>query len=264
MADVSGVLDQHLDQSSDRAAFRQIADHIRTAVERERLTEGEKIPSEAALMDHYGVARMTVRSALQQLQTEGLIVSEHGRGVFVRNRPPVKRLASDRFARRHRQRGKAAFLVEAEGAEIKAEVDSISIYEIPSPAEVAELLQLSPGEPVLMRFRRYLHERRPVETATSYLPAHLVRETKIVEPNPGPGGIYARLEDMGHELDHFIENTTARMPSPDEAKTLQLKRGVPVFHLVRTAFTVDGRPVEVCDTVMASDAFQLSYELPAR
>ena len=38
---------------------------------------------------------------------------------------------------------------------------------------------------------------------------------------------------------------------------------VPVFHLVRTAFDVDGRAVEVCDTVMAADAFLLSYELPA-
>jgi GntR family transcriptional regulator len=44
---------------------------------------------------------------------------------------------------------------------------------------------------------------------------------------------------------------------------LALRPGVPVFHLVRTAYDIDGRAVEVCDTVMAADAYQLSYELPA-
>jgi GntR family transcriptional regulator len=54
-------------------------------------------------MAHYGVARMTARNALRLLQDEGLITAEHGRGVYVRARPPVRRLASDRFAQRHRK-----------------------------------------------------------------------------------------------------------------------------------------------------------------
>ena len=53
------------------------------------------------------------------------------------------------------------------------------------------------------------------------------------------------------------------MPTPDEAKALSLRPGVPVFRLIRTAYDMDGRAVEVCDTVMAADAYQLSYELPA-
>ena len=64
-------------------------------------------------MEHYGVARMTIRNALRVLQDEGLVTAEHGRGVYVRARPPVRRLASDRFAQRHRKEGKAAFSVEA-------------------------------------------------------------------------------------------------------------------------------------------------------
>ncbi len=53
------------------------------------------------------------------------------------------------------------------------------------------------------------------------------------------------------------------MPVPDEARALLLAPGVPVFHLVRTAYDTDDRPVEVCDTVMAADAYVLSYQLPA-
>ncbi|MFT9477035.1 GntR family transcriptional regulator [Streptomyces sp. OE57] len=250
-----------LDPTSDRAVFRQIADALREAIDKGRFREGDKLPSETELVEHFGVSRMTVRNALSLLQQEGLAVSEHGKGVFVRPRPPVRRLASDRFARRHRDQGKAAFTVEAEAAGSRPEVDSLEVKEErPSPDISARL-----GSPrkVLARRRRYLLDGRPVEFATSYLPLDLARNTPIAQPNPGPGGIYARLEEMGHRLDHFDEEIRARMPSPAEVRTLQLASGVPVIHLVRTAYDSEGRAVEVCDTVMAADAYVLAYQLPA-
>ncbi|MFD8332032.1 GntR family transcriptional regulator [Streptomyces solisilvae] len=250
-----------LDPTSDRAVFRQIADALREAIDKGRFREGDKLPSETELVDHFGVSRMTVRNALSLLQQEGLAVSEHGKGVFVRPRPPVRRLASDRFARRHRDQGKAAFTVEAEAAGSRPEVDNLEVKEErPSPDISARL-----GSPrkVLARRRRYLLDGRPVEFATSYLPLDLARNTPIAQPNPGPGGIYARLEEMGHRLDHFDEEIRARMPSPAEVRTLQLASGVPVIHLVRTAYDREGRAVEVCDTVMAADAYVLAYQLPA-
>jgi len=128
---------------------------------------------------------------------------------------------------------------------------------------VADRLGLADDTEVVVRSRRYLLDGKPVETAVSYIPADLARETPIAELNPGPGGIYARLEEQGHTLARFTEDVTARMPTPEEAKLLSLRPGVPVFRLVRTAYDVGGRGVEVCDTVMAADAYQLSYELPA-
>jgi GntR family transcriptional regulator len=256
-----GVRLGELDATSDRAIFRQIADQLRDAIQRGRLKEGERLPSEAQLIDHYGVARMTIRHAIQVLQGEGLVLAEHGRGVFVRPRPPVRRLASDRFARRHREQGKAAFLAEAEQAGSKPTVDSIVVREEQPPAGISA--RLGTTSKVLARHRRYLLDGRPVETATSYIPLDIARGTPIADLNPGPGGIYARLEDFGHRLDHFDEELRARMPSPDEAKALLLAPGVPVFHLVRTAYDTDARAVEVCDTIMAADAYVLSYRLSA-
>lgn len=250
-----------LDPTSDRAVFRQIADRLREAIDKGRFKEGDKLPSETELVEHFGVSRMTVRNALALLQQEGLAVSEHGKGVFVRPRPPVRRLASDRFARRHRDQGKSAFTVEAEAAGSRPEVDSLEVKEERPSQDIAARL----GSPrkVLARRRRYLLDGRPVEFAASYLPLDLARDTPIAQPNPGPGGIYARLEEMGHRLDHFDEEIRARMPSPAEVRTLHLASGVPVIHLIRTAFDAEGRAVEVCDTVMAADAYVLAYQLPA-
>jgi GntR family transcriptional regulator len=262
MAD-EAVLTSTIDPASDRPVYKQIADHLRTAIARGRLREGDQLPSEARLMSHYTVARMTIRNAIRLLQDEGLVTAEHGKGVYVRSRPPVRRLASDRFAQRHRKEGKAAFVAEAEQVGATPQVDMLQVGESQHSAEVADRLGIGDDDSVVVRSRRYLLDGKPVEMAVSYIPADLARDTPICDPNPGPGGIYARLEEQGHVLGRFTEDVTARMPTPEEVRLLNLPPGVPVFRLVRTAYDADNRPVEVCDTVMASDAYQLSYELPA-
>jgi GntR family transcriptional regulator len=253
-----------IDPTSDRPAYLQIADHLRAAIVKDELAPGAQLPSERELMASYGAARGTVRQAIAALRAQGLIDVQHGRGAFVRAQLPVRRLAHDRFARRHRKAGKAAYTAELEAEGRRPQVEVLAIGSAPATPEVARRLQLAEGAEVLVRRRRYLADGQPMELATSYLPWDLVADTPIAEPNPGPGGIYARLEDMGHRLKRFTEDVSARMPLPEEARALQLPAGVPVFVLVRTAYDSTDRPVEVCDTTMAADRYVLSYELPAR
>lgn len=253
-----------LDRSDDRAPYRQIADQLRAAIDRGDFGAGDKLPSEAVLMDHYDVARMTARQAIQELRSEGRVVAEQGRGVFVRMPAPVRRLASDRFARRHRDAGQAAFLADAEKAGVKPSVDEIEVGRELAPDAVWERLKLDDGAEVVARSRRYMVEGVPVEMAVSYLPVDLAEGTRIVEQDTGPGGIYARLEEAGHTLDRFTEEVTARMPTADERRRLRLGPGTPVLTVLRTAYDTDGRAVEVCDTVKAAPAYVLQYDFPAR
>ena len=153
MAD-SAVLTQAIDPVSDRAVYKQIADHLRAAMGRGSLREGEQLPSEAQLMEHYGVARMTIRNALRVLQDEGLVTAEHGRGVYVRARPPVRRLASDRFAQRHRKEGMAAFTVEAAQIGAAPKVDMLTVTQAQPPPEIADRLGLADDSDVVVRSRR--------------------------------------------------------------------------------------------------------------
>ena len=112
--------------------------------------------------------------------------------------------------------------------------------------------------------RRYLADGRPVETATSYIPAAFARGTKIEQIDTGPGGIYARLEEAGHTLNRFTEEVGARMPTPEERRALQLATGVPVLTVVRTAYDTNDVAVEVCDTVKVASAYLLEYDFSAR
>lgn len=252
-----------IDPSSDRSAYKQIADAIRDAVSSGELAPGAQVPSESELIQTFGVAQGTVRNALNLLKSEGLLRSEHGKGVFVRDRPPMRRKAYDRFLRSHRDAGKAAFTVDAEALGIKHDVEVFRVGPDVAPDEVADLLGLAHGSTVLVRSRRYMHGSTPMEIASSYIPWSIAEGTAMAEENTGPGGIYARIEDTGHRLGKFTEEVTARMPLPDESKALQLPSGTPVMRVLRTAYDVDGVAVEVCDTVMVADLFVLSYELPA-
>jgi DNA-binding GntR family transcriptional regulator len=67
-------------------AYRRIADDIRTRITSGELGPGDLLPTQMELQDQYGVARMTARQAISALVNEGLVTSQQGKGVVVRNR----------------------------------------------------------------------------------------------------------------------------------------------------------------------------------
>ena len=252
-----------VDPTSDRPVFRQVADLIRDDIRSGRLAPEDRLPSETELMNRFRAARGTVRQAIAVLRSEGLVRVAHGKGAFVRPRQPVRRLAHDRFARRHRDAGKAAFQAETDAAGHTPRVDVLDVRKDRCPDDLAPLLGVRRGTQVLIRERRYFVDEEPVELATSYIPWSLASGTQMVEANTGPGGVYARLEERGHRLGRFTEEIRSRSPSPEERRQLRLADGVPVIDIRRIAYDATGQPVELCDAVLAADRFVLSYELPA-
>jgi DNA-binding FadR family transcriptional regulator len=73
-----------IDPSADRAVFRQLADLLRDRIQSGQLGPGEPLPSELRLAQEYGISRTTVRQAIAQLRTEGLVTVDRPRGTFVR------------------------------------------------------------------------------------------------------------------------------------------------------------------------------------
>jgi GntR family transcriptional regulator len=250
--------------SSAKAKYLQIADDLAAQIRSGALAPGSAVPSEAELMERYGVASGTVRKAVAELRVAQLIETHHGRGSFVRSRPPVQRKSSDRFRRAHRLAGQAAYLIEAEQAGDIPSVQVLFVGPVEAPADIAERLGVSAGTQVLARKRRYFRNGTPTEEATSYLPWDLAEAIPaLTADDPGGGGIYARLEERDHVLTEFAETVRARLATKAETVALALSPGAPVIHLIREARTATGRVVEVCDTVMAADQFVLDYRFPA-
>lgn len=250
--------------SSATAKYLQIADDLAARIKSGALAAGSTVPSESELMQQYGVASGTVRKAIAELRAAQLIETHHGRGSFVRSRPPVQRKSSDRFRRAYRKAGKAAYLAETEAAGSTPAVTVLFVGPVKAPAGIAKRLGVPEGTQVLARKRRYFRDGVPTEEATSYLPWTVAKDIpEVFAENPGGGGIYARLEEHGHALTEFTESVQARLATKSETKALSLSPGAPVLHLIREARTMDGRAIEVCDTVMAADQFILDYRFPA-
>ncbi|MFI9641825.1 GntR family transcriptional regulator [Micromonospora sp. NPDC051925] len=68
----------------DVATWKQLADRLRRAIRSGELAPGQRVPTELSLTQEFQLSRLTVRRALQQLRSEGLIVVVQSRGTFVR------------------------------------------------------------------------------------------------------------------------------------------------------------------------------------
>jgi len=73
-----------IDRASYEPAYVQLARILRQSMTEGRLRPGDQLPSEAQLVERYGVSPMTVRRAINLLVDQGVVVAEQGRGTFVR------------------------------------------------------------------------------------------------------------------------------------------------------------------------------------
>jgi len=247
--------------TSRQPKYQRIADALREAIRSGTYAPGDRLPGENDLMATYEVARMTARQALGVLQSEGLAESRKGAGVFVRSFRPLRRRGIQRLAAT--QWGAGRSIWSADGDDRTVVVDQLAVTEEAASEGVATLLGLEPGDAVCVRSRRFVLDGKPVLLARSSLPAALVAGSAITRPDTGPGGIYARLAELGHGPVHFREEIRSRMPTADESTRLALTAGTPVIDICRTAFTTEAHPLEVNEMTLDASAYILEYDFDA-
>jgi GntR family transcriptional regulator len=245
-----------IDPADPRAVYQRIADDLRTQILGGDLPPSSALPSEAELVRRYGSSRGPVRQAINLLRSEGLIDSHQGRGVFVRRRPPLRRLSIDGVADGTRE-------AQDSTADIGGRLEVRRYAPITAPAEIAERLELPEGARVLARSFRFIVEGRAAQLSDSYLPYDLVKDTPVEDPEnePWPGGTLAQLRSLGVEIREITEDVATRTPTPDERQELGLRPGMPVFEVTRTILATD-RPVVTSRLVIAGDRYVLSYRIP--
>lgn len=243
-------------------AYRRVAADLRQKITEGTYAPGVALPSERALTETYGVSRPTIRDALALLRSEGVVIAEHGRGVFVRPPSTVRRLSRNRLSRAARNRNEGTFLGDAKTGGWTPS-SSVRVYFEKADPATAVTLGIPEGDEVTVRDRLMRADGQPVQLAVSRLPRELTQGTVMEQVDTGPGGLYARLEDNGHTLDYFTETVATRMPTADEARTLDLGAAVPVLVLRRIAHDQHGRALEVNDMILAGDRYELEYQLPA-
>ncbi|GAA1603799.1 GntR family transcriptional regulator [Kribbella sancticallisti] len=241
--------------------YQRIAAGLREQIRTGQIKAGERLPTEQDLMADHGVSRNTVRLALGMLQNEGMVTSTPGRGTIVRERIMADYHATWAESRDRRASDQAdAFQSEMAEQGRHAEYRDFAMsLEVAGP-DFSKRLQVAEGEPVVSRgFIRYA-DNQPLSLQTSYYPMDIAREAGLVVPNDVAGGAIRAMAAVGHEEIGYRDEITARMPTPDEARKLQLGSGTPVIIYARTTFS-DKRPLRLTLTTFASDRNRVIYEL---
>jgi GntR family transcriptional regulator len=253
-----------LDPAHDQLPSRRIADAVRALITDGELAPGDKLPSERELARRFGTARNTAREAIRLLSEEGLVIAQHGRGVFVREKQRLLRRDTERYSRRtYHETGLTPFRQEMARQGQTARVEVTSIEQVIPPFDIADRLKTSPDEPsALRRCNTYYADDEPLQVVTTYIRWADAEGTPLLQPKTGPGGIYGRLEERGHIMTSGQDEITARMAKHDEAQILDLPPGVPVLEVLHTSLNQDGEPFEVSRFVHRADRAGLVYRFP--
>lgn len=76
-------MDTHLDGGSSAPLYQQVLDLLKSDIEQGTYPVDSQIPTELELSKMYGVGRVTVRRAIEELVGEGYLTKRQGRGTFV-------------------------------------------------------------------------------------------------------------------------------------------------------------------------------------
>lgn len=242
---------------------RQVADAIRVRVLNHEKPAGEVLDTLAGLMEEYGVARDTIRAAVNILASEGLVRLVHRRGVVIQDRVRRRRIRRGQVVTRNPHYGYVFPATHDPGEKWVVHGTPYRSLEA-APAIVAETFDVALGTSVLRRRRVTSPEGEPafqlVDTWIS--PAAVADAPQVAEPSTGPGGYLDRLEEAGHGPISWREITRVRMPSPEEAKLLEIAQALPVFEITMTGYSArDDKPIEVTIKVIPGDRVEMCADL---
>jgi GntR family transcriptional regulator len=231
--------------------YYQIKEDIKAKIHNKEYRVGDKIPSEASLMELYGASRMTVRNAVVCLVNEGFVTKSQGQGTYIK-RPK----ATQQF---NRITGWAETM-KALGREVTSElIQAISVeaddaiagfgIEKGTPMYLVERVRYCDGEPMAI-IRNHI-----VQSAAPGLPETIV----------GVASLYALLENRYHVVfDTAKEIVGARGALPEEAKLLNIKKGAPVVINKRIVYDEHEKPFEMDYTVNRADGYEVSFMMKGR
>ena len=230
---------------------------------REQLAEGrfaDGLPGELELVRQFGVGRVTVRRALEQLVRDGLIVRQAGRGTRPVAPPPgaggaVAAPESATFPLA-RLGGLLGSIVQVSQS---TTVKVLDWRAVPASAGVAQALALEPGTRVRRAVRLRSTRAGPVSLITTHVPEALVRGLKRADLVQHP--MLQLLQRSGTVLGRARQTVTARAADAEAAAQLQVPVGAALLSVTRVVHDAEDRPVQLLQGRYRPDRYEYEMEL---
>ena len=177
-----------------------------------------------------------------------------------RSRRPLRRMSSTLRHAAHRESGKPEFDTEAVAQGQVPSRRLLTIGQGPVPDDIAAWLGVDAGETVMIRKRLQLLDGEPAVISTSYFPLWVASGTRLEATEPLPEGPANLIEQLGHEFASGVELIRARMPTPEEARLLEMGPGIPVVRFLHIDYDPQDRTLQVADDLYAGDRHEFTFE----
>lgn len=220
---------------------------------RDQLQDGRfarGLPGELALMQQFGVARVTVRRALAQLADEGLIARERGRGTrplgWKESGHPVGTQLT-------------GLLENLVSMGVRTSVKVLDATVLPATPEVAHALGLAIGDPVQKAVRVRSTRQGPIAHITTFVPADVARRFGARELASQP--ILLLLEAAGVKVGRAEQTISARSADAGVAAALDVPLGTALLAVSRLIHDEHDGPVQWLHGLYRPDRYRYDMEL---
>lgn len=204
---------------------------------RERLALGDyplgiPLPGERALAQEMGVARITIRSALQRLQEEGLVTRLRGVGTM-----PVGTIAAGPHAKLQ-----TGLLESIVSMGLRTKTQLLAYQNSAASAEVAQALRVAEQSRVLRIVRVRLARQTPLLCTEVFLPPDVAGLVSREALDDMP--VLSVIERAGRVFTRGEQEMDAVNADPEVARLLKISEGSPVLRIKRVVFDAAGQPIQ--------------------
>jgi len=222
---------------------------------KERLLEGfydKTFPGEVDLTDEFSVSRVTIRKALGNLASEGLIERTAGRGT---RRVEAKTSASHQGSQTHRPHLLDNLVAMSQGTTVKV----LEYERIPATDSVASALQIKNGADVLRIVRVRSTKEGPVSYIAAWLP--VLSSLGLTKQKLARKPILNLIEEAGIQITNAVQNVSARQADSVVARHLGVPVGSALLAVNRIVFDSKDRPVQWLQGLYRPDRYQYEMKL---
>jgi GntR family transcriptional regulator len=222
---------------------------------REQILEGsydnKPLPGELVLAEQFNVSRVTMRRAIQDLVSEGLVARGRGKGTFVKPRTPTSAAGQSQLL------SASAMRLQASGD--SSDLQLITSKRIIPTSDIARALHL-PSDAIveqLVRIRQF--DEQPMAHLTSYIPEEL--SGRICRRRLRERPILMLLEEAGVKVAKAKQSINAKLADSTVAYALGVPVGAPLLAITRVAYDENGRPVQLLKGLYRPDRYDYRIEL---
>ena len=237
-------METNMNHNSIVPLYAQIVEQLQNDIAKGVFSKTGRLPTEVELAEQYQVSRITVRRAVDELVSQGLVEKKQGKGTFVCAPKLTRRLD-----------GPMSFteMCEANGLTVRAKILEAGIC-VPEQASVREELGLREEEPaVRIRRLRYAGDK-PLVLEDNFFPLEYAYLLSIDLENDS---IYSYLREVkGIELQRTTMRLRIVRADAKLAKLLQVPRNAPQLEMRGRVVRLDGQTVHTSYQVGYGENFE--------